>query len=145
MKSKRLSLDVGPGPSPARGTTHAVDVSNDFVELLGNTRRREWGDKAFKRIRYRLADAEKGLPYRDDLFDRVTCNNVLGSYVDSHKAIPHMYKVLKHGGHVSFLVYGAALAEDIVRSMRSTGFVGVHKRSSDKYEDDDYVITGTKK
>jgi len=107
-KPKRRSLDIGPGPIPTKGTTHALDMPqwpgmSDRWDA--KTRRLEWGNKAFERIKFRYGDATKLLPYPNNSFDRVTVYNALGNEINPYLAMKEIARVLRYGGMFTFVIY----------------------------------------
>jgi len=84
------------------GRVVATDISPGPLKI-GEQRARE---RDLNNIEFVAADVQQ-LPFPDDSFDRVTCRLGVMFFPDLPRALGEMHRVLKPGGRVSLLAWGA--------------------------------------
>ena len=95
------SLTVAAAVAP-HGRVVATDLLLEMLEIAQENA----ASRGIKNIEFRAADAEQ-LPFPDRHFDRVTCRFGIMFIPDIQKALREMRRVLKPGGRVSFVTWGA--------------------------------------
>ena len=101
IKDAKIVLDVGCGSGVVtrdiahltKGKVIAIDDSKEMIKVAKNVL------KMYNNIEFRVGNAEK-LPFKDNMFDIVTCNLVLMWATDPQKVVGEMTRVTKHGGIV---------------------------------------------
>ncbi len=101
LKDANLILDVGCGSGVAtrdiahltKGKVIAIDGSEEMIKVARKVL------KVYKNVELRLGEAEK-LPFKDNMFDIVTCNLLLMWAKDPQKVVNEMARVTKSGGKV---------------------------------------------
>jgi SAM-dependent methyltransferase len=88
-----------------------LDLSSKMLEQ-GTPRARFWPERL-----YRVRGDSGRLPFRDDVFDVVTCSHSFHHYPDQGSAVAEMFRVLKPGGRALIMVpirSGATLEDPAV-------------------------------
>jgi len=101
IKDAKIVLDVGCGSGVVtrdiahltKGKVIAIDDSKEMIKVAKNVL------KMYNNIEFRVGNAEK-LPFKDNMFDIVTCNLVLMWATDPQKVVSEMTRVTKPGGIV---------------------------------------------
>jgi SAM-dependent methyltransferase len=134
-KKKPVVLDMGAGINPHPKATHAVDVSyrpkniKHAVETYGS------GLTTVKKLENKLKSVDykfnfnynmQKLPWPSNHFDMIYSNGSLGANGKSF-AYKEIYRVLKHGGKLSFGQVGDTIEkiEKIIHTLKEIGFVKV--------------------
>jgi SAM-dependent methyltransferase len=81
-----------------------LDIARDFAEQAGLTN-----------LSFEVVDAH-ALPYDDESFDRVTCRLGVMFFWDCATALREIRRVLKPGGVVSFVAWGAVEENEYMRA-----------------------------
>jgi ubiquinone/menaquinone biosynthesis C-methylase UbiE len=87
-----------------KGTGHVVGV--DFAAAPLEVARERASKRGLNNVEYLQADVHS-LPFEDESFDRVTSRLGVMFFGDLHKALSEMRRVLKPGGKVALLGWGA--------------------------------------
>jgi len=95
------SLSVADAVGP-QGRVFATDLLLEMLEIAQENA----AARGLHNIEFRAADAEQ-LPFPDRHFDRITCRFGIMFVPDIQKALNEMRRVLKPGGRVSFVTWGA--------------------------------------
>ncbi len=101
IKDAKIVLDVGCGSGVVtrdiahltKGRVIAIDDSKEMIKVAKNVL------KMYNNIEFRVGNAEK-LPFKDNIFDIVTCNLVLMWASNPQKVVNEMTRVTKPGGIV---------------------------------------------
>ncbi|MGA8142881.1 MAG: class I SAM-dependent methyltransferase [Candidatus Acidiferrales bacterium] len=92
-----LAAAVGPG-----GHVTATDLGPGMISLAEELA----ATKGLKNIDFKIANAES-LPFASESFDVVTCRFGVMLFPDSVEALKECRRVLKHGGRVALVAWGA--------------------------------------
>jgi SAM-dependent methyltransferase len=108
---KVLDLASGSG-EPALSVAKAVApgghvVATDMVEEMLRAAKENAEASGLSNIEFQTADAEQ-LPFQDKQFDRGTCRFGFMFFPDAQRALSEQRRVLKHGGRLSYVVWGPA-------------------------------------
>ena len=106
LKSTDVILDLGCGTGrdlqiASRKVKKAVGVDIDEKQIRNATN--EATLKKLSNIRFRVVDANKKLPFKDDSFDKVVVSDVLEHLDNRNLAINEVRRILKNRGFI-FLV-----------------------------------------
>jgi len=101
IKDAKLVLDVGCGSGVVtrdiahltKGKVIAIDDSKEMIKVAKNVL------KMYNNIQLRVGNAEN-LPFKDNMFDIVTCNLLLMWAANPQKVVNEMVRVAKPGGIV---------------------------------------------
>jgi len=132
-------------------TCIGVDINTQGIEAA-TRRARDLGLAAH--VSFRLADAGRALPFPDESFDAVFCNDSINHFPDRLGVLRDWYRLLRPGGRVLFtdpIVVTGQLTNDEIRARSSIGFflftpVGCNERllaESGFVVDDVWDVTDT--
>jgi len=95
------ALKLAPRVSP--GIVVAVDLVKEMLDEAVKAA----VDAESANIRFAVADGE-GLPFRDEVFDHVTCRGAIMYFPDAARALREAYRVLRPNGRAVFTSIGRA-------------------------------------
>lgn len=99
-----------------------VDINPQGIEAAGR-RAKEQGLSS--RVSFRLADAGHRLPFRDESFDAIFCNDSINHFPGRLEVLRDWHRVLRPGGRLLFtdpIVVTGQLSNDEIRVRSSIGF-----------------------
>jgi SAM-dependent methyltransferase len=99
-----------------------VDINAQGIEAA--TRRVQEQDLA-SRVSFRVVDAARGLPFPDESFDAVFCNDSINHLADRAEVLRDWHRVIRPGGRLLFtdpIVVTGQLTNDEIRVRSSIGY-----------------------
>jgi SAM-dependent methyltransferase len=111
----RMALETG-------AACLGIDINAQAIEAAGR-RARELGQAA--RVSFRLADAGHRLPFPDQSFDAIFCNDSINHFPGRQEVLRDWHRVLRPGGRLLFtdpIVVTGQLSNEEIRARSSIGF-----------------------
>lgn len=85
------------------GKVTAIDAAQGMIDVARENVRARGLDN----VDFKLVDVSKGLPFRDQSFDAVTCRLGAMFFSDPKFAMEECYRVLKKGGRIALVAWGS--------------------------------------